>query len=199
MTGWRLGYAVAPKQLIDAMDLLVLNTFTCTAEFTQVAAIEALADSTNAVDAMVAEYRKRRDLFVTKLNADSRFSLPDARRRVLCLGEYRRHRAAGGRSCEGSSRRSRSCGHRRRGIRPRRAELSALFAGERSQLAGRSTRANRARVGPLARRMVTLRSVPVCKNPSFRNLAPPSFDPERRMARRRVRAHKRNRGAEART
>jgi aspartate/methionine/tyrosine aminotransferase len=69
MTGWRLGYAVAPKKLIDAMDLLVLNTFTCTAEFTQVAAIEALQDSTNAVDAMVAEYRKRRDLFVTKLNA----------------------------------------------------------------------------------------------------------------------------------
>jgi aspartate aminotransferase len=69
MTGWRLGYAVAPKELIDAMDLLVLNTFTCTAEFTQVAAIEALQDSTNSVDAMVAEYRKRRDLFVTKLNA----------------------------------------------------------------------------------------------------------------------------------
>jgi len=69
MTGWRLGYAVAPKELIDAMDLLVLNTFTCTAEFTQVAAVEALQDSTNAVDAMVAEYRKRRDLFVTKLNA----------------------------------------------------------------------------------------------------------------------------------
>ena len=69
MTGWRLGYAVAPTELIDAMDLLVLNTFTCTAEFTQVAAVEALQDSTNAVDAMVTEYRKRRDLFVTKLNA----------------------------------------------------------------------------------------------------------------------------------
>jgi aspartate aminotransferase len=68
MTGWRLGYAVAPKTFIDALDLLVLNTFTCTAEFSQVAAIEALADSTNAVDAMVLEYRKRRDLFVNKLN-----------------------------------------------------------------------------------------------------------------------------------
>jgi aspartate/methionine/tyrosine aminotransferase len=68
MTGWRLGYAVAPVQVIDAMDLLVLNTFTCAAEFTQVAAIEALRDSTNAVDAMVAEYRKRRDLFVSGLN-----------------------------------------------------------------------------------------------------------------------------------
>jgi aspartate aminotransferase len=68
MTGWRLGYAVAPKHVVDAMDLLVLNTFTCVAEFTQVAAIEALRDSTNAVEAMVAEYRKRRDLFVAGLN-----------------------------------------------------------------------------------------------------------------------------------
>jgi aspartate/methionine/tyrosine aminotransferase len=67
MTGWRLGYAVAPVHVIDAMDLLVLNTFTCAAEFTQVAAIEALRDTTNAVDAMVAEYKLRRDLFVPSL------------------------------------------------------------------------------------------------------------------------------------
>jgi aspartate/methionine/tyrosine aminotransferase len=56
MTGWRLGYGVAPQHVIDAM------------EFTQVAAIEALRDSTDAVDAMTAEYRKRRDLFVSGLN-----------------------------------------------------------------------------------------------------------------------------------
>src|SRR6266568_1001661 len=79
MTGWRLGYAVAPVQVIDAMDLLVLNTFTCAAEFTQVAAIEALRDSTNAVEAMVTEYRKRRDLFVAGLNQVPGFrcQLPD--------------------------------------------------------------------------------------------------------------------------
>jgi len=68
MTGWRLGYAVAPVEVIDAMDLLVLNTFTCAAEFTQVAAIEALRDSTSAVEAMVLEYLKRRDQFVSGLN-----------------------------------------------------------------------------------------------------------------------------------
>ena len=73
MTGWRLGYAVAPASVINAMDLLVLNTFTCAAEFTQVAAIEALGDSTDAVDAMVAEYRKRRELFVAGLNRISGF------------------------------------------------------------------------------------------------------------------------------
>jgi aspartate aminotransferase len=68
MTGWRLGYAVAQKSVIDALDMLVLNTFTCTAEFSQVAAIEALTDSTNAVPKMVEQYRKRRDVFVSKLN-----------------------------------------------------------------------------------------------------------------------------------
>src|SRR2546423_1952805 len=68
MTGWRLGYAAAPRKIIDAMDMLVLNTFTCTAEFTQVAAIEALRDSSGVVDTMVAEYRQRRDLFVGALN-----------------------------------------------------------------------------------------------------------------------------------
>ncbi|HKF24893.1 MAG TPA: pyridoxal phosphate-dependent aminotransferase [Candidatus Acidoferrum sp.] len=67
MTGWRLGYAVAPVEVIDALDMLVLNTFTCAAEFTQVAAIEALRDSADAVDAMVGEYRLRRDLFLTEL------------------------------------------------------------------------------------------------------------------------------------
>jgi len=41
-----LGYGVSPKHVIDPMDLLVMNTFTCAAEFIQVAAIEALRDST---------------------------------------------------------------------------------------------------------------------------------------------------------
>jgi len=68
MTGWRLGYAVAQTRVIDALDMLVLNTFTCAAEFTQVAAVEALLDITSAVPAMVEGYRKRRDLFVAKLN-----------------------------------------------------------------------------------------------------------------------------------
>jgi aspartate aminotransferase len=67
MTGWRLGYAIAPVHIIDAMDLLVLNTFTCAAEFTQLAAIEALRDTSDAVPAMVTEYRLRRDLFVPSL------------------------------------------------------------------------------------------------------------------------------------
>src|SRR6201988_2450306 len=44
MTGWRLGYAVAPPEVVPALDLMVVNTYTCVAEFTQYAAIEALPD-----------------------------------------------------------------------------------------------------------------------------------------------------------
>jgi aspartate/methionine/tyrosine aminotransferase len=68
MTGWRIGYAVAPPPVVDALDLLIMNTFTCTAEFTQVAAIQALRDETHTVEAMVNEYRRRRDVFVAGLN-----------------------------------------------------------------------------------------------------------------------------------
>jgi aspartate/methionine/tyrosine aminotransferase len=69
MTGWRLGYAVAPVKIMDAFDLLVMNLWTSVNEFTQVAAVEALRDSVGAVTAMVAEYRKRRDAFAAGLNA----------------------------------------------------------------------------------------------------------------------------------
>ncbi|HXR97845.1 MAG TPA: pyridoxal phosphate-dependent aminotransferase [Terriglobales bacterium] len=67
MTGWRLGYAVAPLEIIEALDRLVMNTFTCASEFVQVAAIEAIARP-EAVTAMVAEYRRRRDVFAGGLD-----------------------------------------------------------------------------------------------------------------------------------
>src|SRR5260370_19150714 len=76
MTGLRLGYAVAPRQVIDAMYLLVLNTFPYAAEFTQVAAIEALRDSTYSVEATGPEIPKRRDLFAHHLNCTPRVPFP---------------------------------------------------------------------------------------------------------------------------
>src|SRR5215471_1449681 len=39
MTGWRLGYTVAPPEVVSALAMMVVNTYTCTAEFTQYAAI----------------------------------------------------------------------------------------------------------------------------------------------------------------
>jgi len=67
MTGWRLGYTVAPPALIPALDLLAVNSYTCVAEFTQLAAIEALRDRDGATPRMVAEFHRRRDQFVHDL------------------------------------------------------------------------------------------------------------------------------------
>ncbi len=44
MTGWRLGYTVAPARIIPALAMLAINSYTCVAEFSQYAAIEALDD-----------------------------------------------------------------------------------------------------------------------------------------------------------
>jgi aspartate aminotransferase len=68
MTGWRLGYAVAAPRITAALQMLVVNSYTCVAEFTQYGAIEGLKDSTGATPRMVAEFAKRREQFVRELN-----------------------------------------------------------------------------------------------------------------------------------
>ena len=68
MTGWRLGYTVAPARIVPALDLMAVNSYTCVAEFTQYAAIEALKDSEGATPRMVAEFARRRTQFVRDLN-----------------------------------------------------------------------------------------------------------------------------------
>jgi aspartate/methionine/tyrosine aminotransferase len=68
MTGWRLGYVIAPPELVPHLVMLAINSYTCVAEFTQYAAIEALRDSTGATPRMVAEFQKRRDQFIGDLN-----------------------------------------------------------------------------------------------------------------------------------
>jgi aspartate/methionine/tyrosine aminotransferase len=68
MTGWRLGYTVAPRHLVPALEMLAINTYTCVAEFTQYAAVEALRDREGATPRMVAEFARRREQFVCDLN-----------------------------------------------------------------------------------------------------------------------------------
>jgi aspartate/methionine/tyrosine aminotransferase len=71
MTGWRLGYAVAPKALAAKLDTLMINSSSCAAGFTQMAAIEALSapESDHAVSRMVKVFEHRRNLIVDGLNA----------------------------------------------------------------------------------------------------------------------------------
>jgi aspartate aminotransferase len=68
MTGWRLGYGVGPKWLIDAMAKLSTNDHSCVASFAQIAAIEALTGPQDSVVAMVKEFKRRRDVIVKGLN-----------------------------------------------------------------------------------------------------------------------------------
>ncbi len=68
MTGWRLGYAVMPKELVDPVNKLIVNSVSCTPTFIQYAGIEALAGPQDSVPVMVEEFRKRRDLIVNGLN-----------------------------------------------------------------------------------------------------------------------------------
>ena len=68
MTGWRLGYTVAPERFVPALNMLAINSYTCVAEFSQYAAIEALRDRDGATPRMVGEFDKRRRQFIRDLN-----------------------------------------------------------------------------------------------------------------------------------
>lgn len=69
MTGWRLGFGIMPEALAERVELLLTHSIGCTATFTQYAGIEAVTGPQDQVDALVAEYRRRRDMFVAGLNA----------------------------------------------------------------------------------------------------------------------------------
>jgi aspartate/methionine/tyrosine aminotransferase len=70
MCGWRLGFGAMPVEIAQRLDTLMINSSSCAAAFTQLAAIEAFESpvSDAAVDAMVEDFRTRRDLLVDGLN-----------------------------------------------------------------------------------------------------------------------------------
>jgi aspartate/methionine/tyrosine aminotransferase len=74
MTGWRMGYGVMRADLATHISRLMTNSNSCTASFTQVAGIEALRGPQKSVDAMRAEFEKRRDVMVAGLNKIKGFS-----------------------------------------------------------------------------------------------------------------------------
>jgi aminotransferase len=68
MTGWRLGYVAAPRQLMSAMVKVHQNLTTCAVSFAQAGAVAALQGPQDCVAAMVAEFQRRRDMLVEALN-----------------------------------------------------------------------------------------------------------------------------------
>ncbi len=69
MTGWRLGYGIMPRELAARVGLLLTHSIGSTAQFTQYAGVEAILGQQQQVDAVVAEYQRRRDVIVAGLNA----------------------------------------------------------------------------------------------------------------------------------
>lgn len=69
MTGWRIGYGVFPNWMVNAICMLQVNCSSHTASFTQRAAIEALRGPQDSVNTMVDEFRRRRDVIVSRLNS----------------------------------------------------------------------------------------------------------------------------------
>jgi aminotransferase len=76
MTGWRLGYACAPADIVEAMMKVHQYGLMCAPTMAQYAALEALEHGEPDVQAMLAEYARRRAMFVEGLN---RIGLPCAR------------------------------------------------------------------------------------------------------------------------
>lgn len=68
MTGWRLGYAVAPKDIVHKMDLLLADAVSCTTSFVQKGGVEALKNGQDFVDYIMEKFAKRRDAIVEGLN-----------------------------------------------------------------------------------------------------------------------------------
>ena len=67
MTGWRIGYAAGPKEIIAAMTKIHQYTIMCAPTMAQVAALEALRGGEDSVLEMVADYNRRRKVIVKGL------------------------------------------------------------------------------------------------------------------------------------
>lgn len=69
MTGWRLGYAIGPEEVIEKMGLLLQTILSCLPPFIQYGGIAALTDGWRFTSLMMQQLRRRRDLIVSGLNS----------------------------------------------------------------------------------------------------------------------------------
>jgi aspartate/methionine/tyrosine aminotransferase len=67
MTGWRLGYAAVPVDLVEPLSRFLINTVACTAPAVQLAGVAALTGPHDEMDAMLAEFARRREVLVRGL------------------------------------------------------------------------------------------------------------------------------------
>jgi aspartate aminotransferase len=73
MTGWRVGWLVAPKPIFSELSKLQQHSLTCVTSFVQKGALAALRGSQEPVKGMLSEFRARRDLIVKLMNDTGHF------------------------------------------------------------------------------------------------------------------------------
>ena len=151
MTGWRIGWVLGPKALVDAATALISHSTQCPATFAQVAAAEALHGPQDELRRMAAEYRRRRDFVHPRVAAIPGVVCPEPAGGFYVFPTWR---AISRRRCPTRSRSARSCSRRRpwpwsRARLPRARHLPPLVraasrtcrrASLASRLSSRSTR-----------------------------------------------------------
>jgi len=85
MTGWRLGYGVWPAALIEQAERLAINCHSCVNAAAQFAALAALTGPQSAVDTMVGEFARRRDLMQARLAEIPGLTCPEPRGAFYCF------------------------------------------------------------------------------------------------------------------
>ena len=68
MTGWRLGFIAAPETLADPLAQLITNSVSCVPPFIQLAGAKGLLEDQSESRAMMDDFRRRRDIFISGLN-----------------------------------------------------------------------------------------------------------------------------------
>jgi aminotransferase len=97
MTGWRIGYAAAPKEIVAAMTKIHQYTMMCAPTMGQVAALEALKSGENSAIEMVEDYNRRRLVIVQGLNdiglpcfepRGAFYAFPSIKRTGMCSEDF---------------------------------------------------------------------------------------------------------------
>ncbi|MCK4332109.1 MAG: aminotransferase class I/II-fold pyridoxal phosphate-dependent enzyme, partial [Thermoplasmatales archaeon] len=74
MTGWRLGYMIAPLKMAEKLNDFLVSAVSCTAAFTQWAGMEALTGDQSFIPKMMARFKEKRDKIVKGLNSIPEFT-----------------------------------------------------------------------------------------------------------------------------
>ena len=140
MTGFRLGWIVAPPALMADLGKLIEYNTSCSPAFVQRAGIVALRDGEPTIARTLARYRRARDLLLARIERDSRGRGGAARRRdVRVLPRRRRHRQP--RVLQAAGARGEARPRARQRVRPRRRRLRALVLRRERGAARRGHRA----------------------------------------------------------